>query len=739
MADLPPVQIHLVANGLDGVLGAFKSIEDRARHMEQAMTNLQKQGEQVRTSTAKAGSNARVSAKDKEYAALVRQTEKWGREEVQAEKRKNQQLEADAKRSANARAGFFSRVGAKTVASMQSVASTALRLAGAIAAVGGGFTIADSLSAAVKNQGLAKEISIQSEGGATKEDIYGLGKSLTIGHAIPTDEALAGIAEFGQKSGVYEAEKMKEIMPQLATLANATGASFKDLASSAGLIYGMDTSQSMDQLLEKLRTIAAQGRKGAVDLQDVAGSINAIGASAGQFSGDKLRNFAAMGALGQLARQKGTARSPAEAMESVISLPLDIAEEKHQKQFNALGIRTKNDEGELLPIEEVIRNSVVATKGDKTKLEKLMGRRSYRAVEGLGNEYLTTYAEAKRGGATDPKAQQAGLDAMMKLWNAQMDVKLTKDQAEKEEKERMLETDKQLTVVLGKLKIAVGDALIPKLTELLPVIEKMIPNFVKLLESLVQIADWALKNPLEASFILMGAAMVKGMAQVFAAEAIMAAIGAAGPAGIIAAATAIAGAALAIYIKEGNEKMRKEQEDAGKQDAEHDSEEIRTIKQNIKDLQADKDAGGKLWAGGPGGDTDLLQLSKDQLVEKTEAMKKKALDRGDRASHIKTLQERLDKFGMPTGLEFLGIHNEHEGPFGSLSPKEMDELNDHYRNDPKSEEADKAYVKEINKQNQDIATKQLIQLQKINEQLMNPDVSVPQFSRPPAPATDGKN
>lgn len=626
MADLPPVKIQLVAEGIDAIKNAFQSIEASAKKMEEALTRLQKQGAikrgneakkeaQDRTRVQEAESRKREQAKEREYNKLVNQANKWAREELNIEKRKNQQLEAEARRSANARERFFNRIASKTSSILRRGVGTAIGLAGTVAGLGGGYGIADAVGQSLANQKTARQVALQSynrstgQYAATPEQVYGAAQGLASTTGFTTQESVAAIKGFGETGGYENYAKMMEILPKLGDVAMATGADFAQLSKSAGLIFAGDTQQSADQLLEKLRMLAEMGRNGAVDLEDMATSLNVLTASAAQFGGDKMKNIATMGAFAQLARTKGTASSSAEALESAKHLSSDIA--KNANKFAALGIQVKDQKtGELTDPRLTVLRAIAATGGDATKLHKLFEERSFKGVQGVARIFQEQRAIGLKAGLSDKEASQKGLDAANKALNEFTDANLTAARTQKEADEMRKDPSIRLNQAFDQLRNAVGDQLVPELIKLIPKITELTPQILKLLDAFVKMVNYAAENPIQA--------IVAALAVAVGASAVSAAIGAAFTAVLAPELIVPIVAAGLIAIMAGVEEVRRKGDRAVAQsEAEADVAKLRKYEEQVeKGKKIQEEGGGDL----------VLQASQQQLDDYKKQLSQKQND-----------------------------------------------------------------------------------------------------------------
>lgn len=544
---IPPIQFGISADGITTVTSALKSLEDRIASFETGVTRKQQEGaakrksakdkeydalkrltekwaqEEAQTESRKTKQSAaeakkaaaqRKSAKEKEFSDLQRQTEKWARDELNAEKRKNAQVEAEHKRSASSRASFFNKVAGNAVQNMRNMASKALGLVAAVGAVGGGFSIADSLGTSVKNQGKAKEISQNSMGQATKDQVYQAAKGVS---GFSTEEVLGGIDQFVAKSG--DTDMALKSMKQIGVMANATGVDLKDLATSAALAWNSmsadEKAKGPEGLMNVLRTQIGQGRLGPLDIREMAPNMNRILNGSAQFEGGMTKNAEFMGALVQDSVTKGTSTDSAEASESAKSLALDL--QTHQKQLGKAGITGIFDKyGRLKDLQHIQERLMVGTNGDLGKLEQAgVERRSVRLFEGPAIQYKNAYADAKKAGKSEKDARQAGLNASNKeidtYMGGQVKGKSTEADLQKQNDERLQEADKKLTDAFNKLRDTVGDKLVPELLKVIPVVSEMIPKIASLTDSFIKIAEWILNNPFKAAFLGLGAAATKAI------------------------------------------------------------------------------------------------------------------------------------------------------------------------------------------------------------------------------------
>jgi len=416
------------------------------------------------------------------------------------------------------------RVGGAAGRLISNAVGTTTKLAGVALGLGGGFTIADALGSDIRLRGKARELSIQSEGSVSAEQVYGMATRGGVQYGRSSEEMVGGLDRFYAKAG--DMNMAVKMMGELAELANATGASFNDLSEVAGQFFASDKTMSAEQLAQAMRDIAEQGRLASVDMRELAQYGSRLTGAAALFApganGNRLDTVRKLGGLTQIAAAKGGASSAAEATESVLAMGLDINE--HADRFKELGINFADKNGQLNDPLSIIRQAVDKTNGNSGALMELFGRRSFRAAAG----YATVFNDARRGGASKADA----LAAADKQVNEYAAATMTREQAARESAQRNAEVDRQLEMAMTELHNAVGKELTPEIVKLVPKLRELIPLFGKAVHQLGRFIGWFAENPLQGLGAIVAAAVVKdlALAGIGAAvkSAIVAALGAAG-------------------------------------------------------------------------------------------------------------------------------------------------------------------------------------------------------------------
>jgi hypothetical protein len=416
------------------------------------------------------------------------------------------------------------------------------RIAGTVAAIGGGFTLLDSIQSGINDEKTAGVIlrGAENRGGfQNQKEVQQFARGAAIENGLTSADSLAGLDVFVRRTGDLQAAK--EMMGDLAQLAAATGTDFADMAGNAAEVQNQlkDTKETM----LTMRALAGQGRTSAIDVKDLRQYGGRLAAAASQFEGDKTQNIITAGALSQLARKYGGATDAAEATEAVARAPSDMR--KHADAFKDIGVNVYADANhtKLRNEAEVIIESIVKTKGDLGKLGDLFGERSFKTVLGAQVAYTTAGGGGKGG---------AGENAIRKEIDDLKTVALSEDEVKKGAKERMAETDAKLNQATERFHAALNDRLLPLMPDL-------IDKFTRLIPAIEQALDFFLADPWRGVGIAaagaMGLEIAKagiptilegGLSAIF--EGVLKSSPKGGALGQIEAALTITAAAVTIYL-----------------------------------------------------------------------------------------------------------------------------------------------------------------------------------------------
>jgi hypothetical protein len=306
----------------------------------------------------------------------------------------------------------------------------------------------------------------------------------TVGGQLGIDagEALAGLTQFQKITG--DLATGRALLSDMARLAKATGTDLGDMAAAAANVSnGLgDTPNKAAVLDQVMRTIAGQGKLGAVEISDMAVQMARVAASATKFAGDRGQNIAKMGALAQIARAEGGAPSAAESARSVGGFAATMQKTARIKAFKAKGIDVFSDDShtQLKDPIALIKESLMATGGDLQEMNKLfMDVIGARAVGGLQKTFVG--AGGKDAGL---KAVDAQVSRMLKAQISQDEVN--------ESAKRASETDAAKAARFQNSLDAITET---TMKTLVPALEQAGPAILQFAEVIGKVATWATTNP----------------------------------------------------------------------------------------------------------------------------------------------------------------------------------------------------------------------------------------------------
>jgi hypothetical protein len=555
---LSEIAVNFQAHGVANVMAAFASIEKQAAKFGAAVLRGERSTTQAVIRETAKQHDAHVKARDKanqaEAKALlksvtenkkaadkkIKEVDRAAKESVRLEERAAKQREriyqqetrafereskrmgtiaqrardqrmreeaAAAKASEQSRRNIGRSIGGSVTGAASNIFGKVGMVAGGILAVGGGFSAVDAVQTGIANRGRAADIAIASGGELNKQEVYSRAAQTATAYGTSTEKALAATDRLFAKSG--NAKLSLDLMPKVLALATATGGDAGEIGEVAGQIYNTDKTLSASQVDAVTRGWAGQGRAGSVDMRELAQYGSRIAASASKFAGDKATNMVALGGLTQVSTAGG-ASSAAEATEAVAHLGADVY--TNRKAFKRMGINAFDKNDRIVDPETLIKQSVIATKGNYGKLKDLFGMQSVKAAAGAGNIFQESYLKSKDGGGSEKDAMAAGTKAMNEAFKKYSDSALTEEQVRKDAADRLAETDKKVEAAMNDLRETVAEKLIPKLQELIPKLTELVPKFADLLTQVIAVAEWMGKNPFKTIVLAIAAAVAKDVA-----------------------------------------------------------------------------------------------------------------------------------------------------------------------------------------------------------------------------------
>ena len=454
----------------------------------------------------------RTSARSAAYMSRVRErslnmADRY--QDQQTKQRETARVEAGERRWGYARAA-----GQGAMQGVSTLARGAQSLAGTMTALGGGFTVADALSARVGQERQAAYLSNKSTvGGAARvsvDSILGDVKKVSAETGTDQDEVIKAWSSYVDKTGDFAGGKKN--VSTFAKIAKATGASVTDVASSAGQLAVQNKGLKPAEMQQMLLDVVSQGRQGSVDMPELAKAAGKITKSSASYAGSQTDNQRSLLGLSQIAMR--TSGSPEEAATVLTNISADAM--KHNGDVtSALGKGTFNEKGQIASSpQQFIADVMGATGGNLTKIGDMkFGARSMKMFSALAPTFNDAESSALASGASKKDASAAGKAAVLSDMNGMIGAKYTEKDLNKDFGEIMKTSAEQFEGAVRNLKTEVGEKLVPELVKLVPVLQQLVPPLSKFLDEMISVANWAAGHPFLALTGLLTGSIMKSIVE----------------------------------------------------------------------------------------------------------------------------------------------------------------------------------------------------------------------------------
>lgn len=448
-------QVIREAMGGSGKSGYAKMADEAEAFGAKAEAASQKAGRAAQTESEKAlkafqkEARARARANDMFMKEMGMNTRKQEREQTKAAERlaaraerlaasarTAQEREARSIQSAqdNQVARFAQRTShrfSRFLAPNLPIASLAKRTAADfMRGVGVDMSVAGSVSRAANLDESARNLSNQGwiEGDklngrkVSSTDLIDDARRVADEQKIAPDEVISAMGAYVKRSG--DLKGVRGILSDMAELAGATGTKLDEMALAAAV-----TSKALDPagtMLEKdrqtqtmafLRVLSAQGKIGAVEMEDQAKRLPMLTASAGKFGGDRMKVLTELAALTQISMDASA--TPAQAFTSMSRIGTTLTTPARIAEFNAAIGKDKtqqvlfDEKGDLKDPMAIIKASVIAAgtgPESQAKLHKMWAN----ILGAKGPEVVASAYRQAGGGAAGEAAVDAVLSKYMK-------------------------------------------------------------------------------------------------------------------------------------------------------------------------------------------------------------------------------------------------------------------------------------------------------------------------------------
>lgn len=477
------------------------------------------------------------AAEEKKYRDALKYIDRTEKAAIAAAKRKKKAEEDAAKEAADAWDKSVKRISSNALQNMRGIAGIARNAFGGILrGMGVNFDVGASVQSAVQNQKGAVTLAHKgfqegAEGAAGQRqnpaDLLREAGAAADKTGKSVGEMLDAMTAFTETSG--DLEVARKMIVDIGKVSNATGAEMRTLGEVAGRLdfklqgSVKDAGKRQEIIQDTLRVFAAQGKTGAIDVEQLAPQLTKLAAVAGRLSGGMAEAFQTVGIMAQIAPQGGAA-NPAIAARSVSA----IVESMAKSQTGMLGDKRGAKSGVQIPVFadesrttlrnplEVVAEMVVKTKGDLAKMSQLMPNIRGAAI---GVALQSTYTKAG-GGA-------AGEDAIRQQVDKLKRAVMTQQEVEKENADVMKTTAAKAQVFQNNLEQAAA-AMVDKVA---PAFEALAPKALALVSAFEGTIGWAAENPGKAIVMAIVGSIAKAAIGEQVGGALRGLLGGGGPAG----------------------------------------------------------------------------------------------------------------------------------------------------------------------------------------------------------------
>lgn len=217
-----------------------------------------------------------------------------------------------------------------------------------------------------------------------KNELFQIGRQTY----TPPEALLSGIEQIVEKTGNFEFAV--GAIRDMGFVASATGSAVADIGSSASDLqekFGV----TKDQVLSVFDILAEQGKKGSFTLQNMAAYFPELLSAAAGFGVHGVEGLRKFGAFLQIARRgAGTSAEASTAVErSFADMVAKWQVIRRLTGFSIFDKEKSKKEGRAVvkELDVVLKEVIKRTNGDITKLQKIFGEESIRAIRPLAQSY----------------------------------------------------------------------------------------------------------------------------------------------------------------------------------------------------------------------------------------------------------------------------------------------------------------------------------------------------------------
>lgn len=441
----------------------------------------------------------------------LRGIERAKREEI-GKIRQVYRAEEQARRNANRT--FRRAIGTGAGNAVSKLAAVGKAGAGMIG-VGGSVLAASAVTESLKLDEMTRRLAINGRAAGEKgADPETLRKQM-ISTGIETGiapEALAGAAQtYVAKTG--DLDTATKNLKNFAIVAQATGASVEDVASTAADLAQKFDIKSAKDMGDALGVLAFQGKKGAFELKDMAAQFPEMAAAAQRAGLKGVGGMRTLGGLAQISRQStGSGAEASTALVMAMTQLTNKSGELHSGE--ALGGRTVDvfkggdPTKDARDLPTVLAEVISRSHGNQEQLSKLFDVRGIRAVSPMIKAYHDASDKAGGGAKGEAAGKQAVLDMIKDASNATGEF----SDVQKDAADAMKATSVQLDIAMMQLKQVFAEQLMPAVREFAPRLKELGPPARFVMEELLGLARFLQNNPLSGVGLIVAAEITKEIA-----------------------------------------------------------------------------------------------------------------------------------------------------------------------------------------------------------------------------------
>lgn len=233
--------------------------------------------------------------------------------------------------------------------------------------------------------GIQAEIS-QKQVNDLNNEIYRISQLRDIN--INPDELLSAVEKIVSKTG--NLEFAQDNLKNLAYTISATGAAGNDVGAMAADLFEKFDIKDANQMIATLGMLVNQGKAGAFELRDLATQGERVTAAYGQMGRTGVKAAAEMGAMLQMARKAtGSPEQAATALEAFIR-NLNAVEKRSMLQKAGIQLIDPEDPKRMRSAVEIAKDLIKLTKGDVSKIGRVIDAEGIRALNAMIIEYKQT-------------------------------------------------------------------------------------------------------------------------------------------------------------------------------------------------------------------------------------------------------------------------------------------------------------------------------------------------------------